>query len=200
MNTARCSQCGKPAIGLIGDHPVCVDCYLKFQQANQMYEANIFSYMNFLISQMEASVGLYGVTPRFEIPQPIIHHGSVNFHNIKVDRSNIGVINTGEIKNIEIARTVINKSGNAELTEEIRRFTEAVIAEKELNKEIKNQIIEQISFLATQAAIPKEKRKANIAKTVLKGIKDTLASLSSLTTIITSWDKLMPLFENIFNQ
>jgi len=200
MNTARCSQCGRPAIGLIGDHPICEDCYLKLQQANQMYEASISSYMNFLISQMEASVGLYGVTPRFEIPQPIIHQGSVNFHNIKVDRSNIGVINTGDIKNIEIARTVINKSGNTELTEEIRKFTEAVIAEEKLNREIKNQIIEQISFLATQAAIPKEKRKINVAKTVLKGIKDTLASFSSLATIITSWDKLMPLFENIFNQ
>ena len=26
---SNCSQCGKPAIVIVGDHPLCVDCNLK---------------------------------------------------------------------------------------------------------------------------------------------------------------------------
>ena len=199
METIKCSQCERPAIGFVSGLPLCVNCYYKLQQANWMQEATYANYMNFLIGQMEATVGLYGVTPRYEIPLPIIHQGSMNIQNIKVDKSNVGVINTGEIQRIEIARSFINKSGNNELTEAIREFTEAVIDEKSLNKDIKNQLIEMISFLSTQAALPKQNRKPNIAKTVLKSIKDTLAGLASLASLMASWDKIAALFEKLFN-
>ena len=198
METSNCAWCEKPAIGIVSGHPICINCYHKLQQANWMQESSIANYMNFLIGQAEAACGLYGVTPRYEIPQPIVHQGPMNIQNIRVDKSNVGVINTGEIQRIEIARSFINRSGNSELTEAIREFTEAVINEKNLNSEIKNQLIEMVSFLSTQAAFPKEKRQSTVAKTVLKSIKDILTSGASLTSIMSSWDKISALFEKIF--
>lgn len=62
-----------------------------------------------------------------------------------------------------------------------------------------NMLIEMISFLSTQAALPKENRKPNIAKRVLKSIKDTLAGLASLASLMASWDKIAALFEKLFN-
>jgi hypothetical protein len=198
MSDIKCSQCGKPAIGLVAEQPLCVDCYFKFQQANQMYNAGIYSYMNFLLSQMESAVGIYGITPKIEIPKSIIHQGPINLHNIRVDKSNIGVINTGDIGRIEIARNVINSSGDQDLSEAIREFTEAIIEDKTTNQDIKKALVEQISFLSAQAAIPKEKRQVSIAKAILKTVTGTLASLSSATTLITSWDKLVALFDKYF--
>ena len=100
IKVIKCSQCEKPAIGLVGEHPLYVDCYHKLQQTNQIYSASVYSYMNFLIGEMESAIGVYGATPRIEVPTPIVHQGPVNFHNIRVDKSIIGVINTGERENV----------------------------------------------------------------------------------------------------
>jgi hypothetical protein len=51
------------------------------------------------------------------------------FHNIKVDRSVIGSINTGEVKRIDVAMSHIGAYGNEELVKALKEFTEAVINE-----------------------------------------------------------------------
>lgn len=190
-----CSQCEKQAIIVIGKNPLCVDCFLKFQQAAQMQYVRLIQQANYSIDMMEATVGLYGVFPRYEVPQPVVHQGPFTFHNIKVDRSVVGSINTGEVKRIDVAMSHIKTSGNEELVKALKEFTEAVIAETELDAKIKNQIIEQISFLAYQSALPKENRKTGIVKAVLLGLKDTVSTIASLTS---SWGKLQRLLELIF--
>jgi len=136
-----CSQCGKPAVVQVAKNPLCIDCYLKLQQAIQMQDARCVQEMNYLIDAIEARVGLYGVLPRYQVPQSIIHQGSLTFHNIKVDRSVIGSINTGEVKHIDVCMSHIKTSGNEELVKALKDFTEAVISETKLNNDLKNQII-----------------------------------------------------------
>ena len=190
-----CSQCGKPAIVLVGNNPLCVDCHLKFQQAIQIQNASLMQEINYLTDMMETTVGIYGVLPRYKVPQPMVHQGPLTFHNIKVDRSVIGSINTGEVQRIDVAMSHIKTSGNEELAKALKEFTETVIAEAKLDTELKNQIIEQISFLASQSALPKEKQKSGIVKAVLLGIKYTVSTIATLSPL---WDKLQPLLERIF--
>ncbi len=85
MSMAACSQCGKPAVVGVGDNPLCVNCLYKFQQAILMRDRMLKEEVNFLIGQMEAVSSIYGLFPRYALPEPVIHQGPMNFHNIKVD-------------------------------------------------------------------------------------------------------------------
>ena len=190
-----CSQCGKPAIISVDNNPLCVDCYLKFQQAMQIQDTMYVQEMNYLTDMMESTVGLYGVLPKYKVRQPVVHQGSLTFHNIKVDQSVIGSINTGEVQRIDVAMSHIKTSGNEELVKALKEFTEAVIAETKLDAELKNQIIEQISFLTSQSALPKEKRKSGIIKAVLSGVKNMVSTMVVLSSL---WNNLQPFLEHIF--
>jgi len=194
---ASCIQCGKTAIVSVGGNPLCVDCYLKLVQAIQIQYDVHAREANYLMDEMEAAVGLYGLlpSPRYKIHQPMVHQGPLTFHNIKVDQSVVGSINTGEVQRIDVAMDRIKISGNEELVKILKKFTEAVIAETKLDAELKNQIIEQISFLASQSVLPKGKQKSGIVKAVLLGVKDTVSTIVSLSSL---WDKLEPLLERVF--
>lgn len=190
-----CNQCGKPAVISVGNNPLCVECYLKFQQASKIFCDTLIQEENYLLDMMEATIGLPGVLPRIKTPQPIVYKGPLTFHNIKVDQSVIGAINTGEVKRIDVTMDYINTFGNNELVKALKEFTQAVIDEKKIEIKMKNEIIEHISFLTSQAALPKEKQKTSIVKTVLSAIKDTISTIASLMLL---WGKLQPLLELVF--
>lgn len=57
------------------------------------------SLLNYLTARREMAVGMPGLFPRMEVPQPVIHSGHT-FHNVNVDRSVIDTINTGVIQNL----------------------------------------------------------------------------------------------------
>jgi len=193
---ARCSQCSKTAIFSVGEGkvPLCIDCYLKLQQAIELQDRRLKEELNYLTDSIEATVGLYGILPRYPIPKPIVRQGPVTLNNITVDRSTIGSINTGEIVNLDVAITSISKSGNENLVKALKEFTQAVIEEKKLNDIIKNQIIEQLSFLANQVNTPKERRKKGIIKAVLSEIRNNISTVAGLVVL---WEKLYPLFKGI---
>ncbi len=190
-----CNQCGKPAVATVGNNPLCVDCLLKLQQTIQIQDDRYVQKINYLIDSMEATVGLYGVLPRYKTPQPIIHQGALTFHNIKVDQSIIGSINTGEAKRIDVYMGHIKTSGNEELVKALKDFTEAFISETKLSNDLKNQILEQTSFLTSQSLLPKEKRKTGIIKALLSSVKDAVSTIVALSLL---WGTLQPLFELLF--
>jgi len=190
----KCSQCDKPAIVQIGNNPLCVDCNLKLQQAIKIRNDMLAEEMNYLTEQMETTVGLYGILPRYKITQPVVHQGDLTFNNIRVDKSIIGTINTGNIQSIDMTMSNIKISGDEQLAKAIGEFTQAVINETKVSMETRNQILEQLSFLTSQYELPKEKRKPTIIKNVLSAIKDTISTIADLVTI---WSVLEPLLTNI---
>ncbi|SRR5712692_1928128 len=172
-----CSQCGKPAVVLMGDHPVCVDCNLKIAQANQIRDRMLRQRHNDLIAQAEAVTGLYGVIPRYDLAEPVIHHGPITLHNIKVDGSVVGVINTGDVERIDSALTNIEMSGNAELQKVLREFTQAVLNQQGMDTLLRNEILEQLAVLTSQVTLPTHERKHGVVKAILK---EGLAHVSSV--------------------
>lgn len=198
MAPLKCSQCNRPAFVTAGGHPLCVEHYHMLQQANQIQDDREARYLNFLLGEMEAIGGLGPIFPRHQVSQPIIHQGTMKFQNIKVDRSNVGAINAGEVGKLDVMMSVISQRGNSELMKAIKEFTEAVIAAKEVDKEIKKELVEQITFLSTQAVSTKEKQKPSVVKSVIKTIKETLTNTANLASLLTSWNKFLPLFEQVF--
>ena len=193
---SNCSQCGKPAIVTVGDHPLCVDCNLKFQQAEEINNTFLERRANYLSDQIEATVGLPGILPRYPVRQPAVHQGVLTFNNIKVDNSVIGSINTGNVQSIDVAMSHIKASGNDDLAQEISKFTEAVIKEAAISKELRDDILEQLAFLMSEYGLSKAKRKTSIIKSVLLTIKDTVSTIASLST---AWSKIHPFLERIFS-
>jgi len=190
MSMAACSQCGKPAVVGVGDNPLCVDCLYKFQQAILMRDRMLKEEVNFLIGQMEAVSGIYGLFPRYALPEPVIHQGSMNFHNIKVDRSVVGAINTGNVKRIDVALDNIQaNSGDASLQQALKEFTEALLNEASLTAAAKNEVLEQLAVVAGQAAMPKESRSWGILKALVTNIGTQVAT----TGLAVLWDAIRPM-------
>jgi hypothetical protein len=86
-----CTQCrARPAIWRLEDHLLCVDCHLKFMQAQQIQFEQQARMINFLSDHMESMVGLPGISPRIALPKPIVHTGAMTLNNINVRDSVVG--------------------------------------------------------------------------------------------------------------
>jgi hypothetical protein len=191
----KCSQCGNAeAIYKMGEHLLCLNCTQKIKQMNHMDLVANMQMVNFLSGHMDSMVGLCGISPKFQIPEapPTINQqGDITLNNINVEKSVIGSINTGNIGQIEVALSNIRNGGDDELAKNIKEFTEAVLASTEITIEMKNEIIEQLSFLSGQATVPKESQKGSIIKPILSTIGKGIQHIPSLLTL---FEKLGPFF------
>ena len=185
LNMVACNQCGKPAVVAVGDNPLCVDCYSKFQQAVRQQDIMMKEHYNRVIGDAEALTGMYGITPRYEIQQPVIHQGDMTFHNIKVDRSVVGSINTGNVERIEVSLDHINQSGEEHFGSALAAFTRDVIKNADLSPEAKHEILEQLEVVTAEVAIPKERRRAGVLKSVGAGIASAVSTAADLATLWT---------------
>ncbi len=191
----KCSQCSNAkAIGTMHGHPLCLDCMYKIKQMEYMDLTANMRQINFLLGQAEATTGIYGLFPKYQIPEApriVNQQGDITLNNINVEKSVIGSINTGNIGQIEVALSNIRNGGDDELANNIKEFTEAVLASTELTIEMKNEIVEQLSFLSGQATVPKESQKGSIIKPILSTIGKGIQHIPSLLTL---FEKLGPFF------
>lgn len=97
-------------------------------------------------------------------------------NNIHVSDSQIGVLNTGNISNMDGIVTVLKNDGNTELAMTLATLTQAVIESNELAREQKDEIIELLGVLSSEAVAPKQNRKMAVVRTIF----------SKLTTLLTN--------------
>jgi hypothetical protein len=114
----RCYNCGKPAMYLVGPEgqevPLCLDCEYKRSQIHARQIEQNERMINFLTEQMEATVGMPGILPRFpERKVNIIQGGKTTFNNLTITGSNIGVLNTGNLKIVDSAISVLGQDPNS---------------------------------------------------------------------------------------
>ncbi len=186
-----CQQCGKPAIvgvGPDGKVRLCLDCYLKLQQALSNQQAHLASMLNYLTAEMEMMSGMPGLFPRMQVPRPVIHAGQT-YHNINVDRSVIGAINTGVVENLDVAMTNIRVGGDEQLADALRRMTEAVIQSTDLVTGQKNDALDHLAVIAEQAAKPKEQRSIGALKTIIQAFERIVRNSAALLAL---WQQFGP--------
>ncbi|MBP9841843.1 MAG: hypothetical protein KBC64_05405 [Simkaniaceae bacterium] len=159
--------------------------------------------MNHLAEEMEWMSGLpKGMMPRYALPSPKYKTivGDLTLNNISIDRSSIGVLNTGSIagnlQNIDASISVASSDPSLkEFKKVIQEFTEAVCKAQDASQDQQAVIIELLSAITEQVRLPKEKRKPSVVKGVIKEISGYADNIASL---ITLWNVAKPVVLAIF--
>ena len=143
----RC-ECGKISV-LEGSPALCVDCFYKLQVAQTLQLRNAAIGMNHAAREMDFISGLPGFTPQMQVPD--LPKAPMTLNNIKVDNSVVRSINTGEVGTIDVSITILEQAGNKEVSEALKRLTEAVV-NSTLAKEHKDALIDQVAYLRQHPA------------------------------------------------
>jgi hypothetical protein len=167
--------------------PLCLDCYFKFSQIQQQQLESSERMMNYLSDEMAASVGLPPMGPRFPPrPQPVVVAGA-KLHNIHVNNSVVGTINTGSIGTVDQSISALVQSGEPELAEAIKALSEAILQSGDLTQNQKNELVESLSVISKEAATPKEARQNTVALSLLGKAMKVTALANDITDVCQKW-------------
>jgi len=192
-----CTQCrARPPIWSLGDHFLCVDCYLKLMQAQQIQADQSAPMINFLIDQMDSRVGLPGFSPKIAMPQPIVHAGDMTLNNISIRDSVVGAVNTGEIERLDLAMTNVRAAGNSELANTLKELTQAILDAEDVTEAQRKEMLEAMSYLATQAVLPDSERQKSFGARAIRTLKELLGVSGSLATLAQI---AIPVLQRIFS-
>ena len=97
------------------------------------------------------------------------------------------VINTGTIGTVDAALTTLKQSGESLVASAIQELTEAVALSESVTNEVKAELLEILSFLATEATAPKERRRSTVAKNLLVDLSTIVAGIASLAQLWQQW-------------
>jgi hypothetical protein len=185
----KCNQCGKPAIVKYDFGLLCVDCNLKFLQANDIAVGRMQEQINFLMDEMEMVAGVRLGGGRYPVRKPpIVHTGAMNIRPIVLSNSVVGNINQGTVQNLNASLkniTIVNQS----YAKGIKDFIEKVAEDQALTQEQKEDLAEKIEFLTQQ--IQSSNKNTSVIKTVVSSINTIVAISSGLATL---WTALSPIF------
>jgi len=105
--------------------------------------------------------------------------------NIKLENSPIGVLNTGTIKSVEKALTILEQSGESKFSASIKNLSEAIL-NSNVSNDIKFKIMEKVSVLATEGTLPKEKINKSAMRPLIQELAALIQGVSSLSQL---WDQ-----------
>jgi hypothetical protein len=171
----------------VGDQnvPLCLDCYYKFAQIQQQQLENNERMMNYLSDEMDYTVGLPHMGPRFPPrPRPVVVAGT-KLHNINVNNSVVGTINTGSIGSVDQSITALVQSGEPELAQAIKELSEAVLQSGDLTRNQKNELIESLSTISREAASPPAARQNTVAVSLLDKAMKVTALANDIAGVCT---------------
>lgn len=168
----------------------------------QAGQAERMAMINYLRESIEYTMGVPGAQPpRIQIPVPVVHNAPVmntTHNNIQVDHSIVGSISTAQVGRINVAMRDISNGGSEEVMQAIKAITEAMVNSDELESSKKDQLLEQMAFIAEQAALPPAQRQASVIQVVLAAVSKTLINVASLATIWAQWgDNLIRFFQHL---
>lgn len=110
---------------------------------------------------------------------------------INVTNSVIGMLNTGQIKNIETININIgklNETGADEVAEALKNVTAAVADSAELLDDAKSDALDQLENLSEQATLPEaERSKPGVLKAMFTTLNVALSAGGSLAGIWATW-------------
>ena len=158
------------------------------QHAQNERFAQLMAYRNYLSELMGVMTGVPLSLPQVRIPQPIyqnVNRGPTLNH-INIDRSIIGMLNTGSIQDvqqIDINVKTIAEAGQVDIANAIKALTEAVASSKDVSDQQRTEILDQLNLVSSEAAIPAPSRKTGIIKPVLTGLATGISAVGSLAKL-----------------
>ncbi len=188
-----CGQCGKPAIGQAGGVPLCVDCYYRLAVAQTLQLRNAAIGANAAAQQLDFVTGLRNFTPRMQVPD--VPPAPFTLNNIRVDRSTVSAINTGEVSKIDVSITVLKQAGNKDVSEALKSLTQAIVDASEMSNESKSQTLDQVAYLSEQAAAAATDRKPGMIKAACAALTQMA---TTTTALATAWKTAEPILRTHF--
>ncbi len=111
--------------------------------------------------------------------------------DISLHDSSIGVLNAGEIRNIEsisVSVTALSSKGYSEVADALKALTESVTRSAEMSPRERTELLDNLEELSRQAALAEKKRaKPAVIKSILLGISTTLAGVGGLAEVWSTW-------------
>lgn len=126
-------------------------------------------------------------------------NGSIKKHsNFNISDSNIGILNTGQINDIESINLSINniaKSGNEEFSEALSKVLQAVIDEKHFSENDRSDLLTQLNHIGNEAKKPENKRTPHaIMKPIINGIGTSLSAAGGAASVWAVWGPVIRSF------
>lgn len=135
-----------------------------------------------------------------ELQHKLIENSKPHVTNIEynIENSNIGLLNSGDIKKVKKIESNINQlnsTGNIKIADSINKITNEVIKSPILSDDLKNEVIEQLLEISKQANLPKEKRSSkSVIRAIFNSIGATLGAVGGLAEIWSTWGKNIAAF------
>jgi hypothetical protein len=174
-------------------------CWTAYQNTIQENQRLNFAFMNYLQDEMAFVVGLPRIGPRVRVPMPTyIDKAPITMNttnNIQVEAgSQVGQINAGALVYLNKAVTAFNKTGQPDVADALRSFTQQVVDSKNLKSEDQQQILDLLRALVSEIAKPKAERNPSVFRLALQTIGPLVSAASA---IATHWDHLKQLLEHL---
>ena len=110
---------------------------------------------------------------------------------IEISGSTVGMLNTGEIKQVETisvnVSTLANSDQSQQIAEAIKNLAETVTTSQEISEQERTEILEQLGLLSEQATLAPTERKAGLIKPTLTALATTLSAFGGLAEIWSTW-------------
>jgi hypothetical protein len=118
---------------------------------------------------------------------------SHTFNNIRVENSQVGVINTGNLARIDAAVTMTRGSDAELIGECIKRLTQGVLEEQTLDPTKKAEIIELVEALSDQVV---RGRKKSVMSSILQSIRDRTSDVAGIAKSARDlYEEIKPLLD-----
>lgn len=182
----RCSQCSRPAVASMSGQNLCVEHAAMMAGVVQRQQEQSAAMINFLHEQIEYTMGVPSSGPRIAIPQPpptVVHRGNVTTNQFRIDRSVIGAVNTAEVAKIEVSMNNIQNQDSTYFAAAIKELTEAFAANAELQDSKKEELLEILSYLSSQATLPEQQQQKTLIKRMLSRVPQIIATAADLTAL-----------------
>ena len=152
--------------------------------------------LNYKNEELEHSIGFGYKKGRIHIPMPnMIKTGDFMYHNLRVDNSVVGSINTGNIGKLDVNMHAMRAENKQELADTLQRLTQAILDANDIKTGDKNSALEWLSFLSNQALTPKSELQPTMGKAAIFALREILTTAGSVASI---WSVAEPLLKNLF--
>lgn len=190
-----CGNCGKPAIVYLGSYPACIDCKYKHDMGQWMQFTQNAAMFNLAAQEIDAAIGIGPRSPTIQIPRAPVPPISYNNQTVSVSGGNVGAINFGNVREIQVNLRSLVETGAPDIVEPLTKLTDAVLNAQDADEPTKNELLEQIATLTALANAKPEERKPGVVRALFSAIKD---GAGAITSVAGAWAAVEPLVAGHF--
>lgn len=170
---------------------MCLNCYSKFQAVNESQQRGLERMMNYLMDEAAWAAGIpMPNAPRFPEPKPPVYMQNPTVNSLQIQNSVVGAVNQGYVESMNASLSQISQVNESE-AKVVKMFADMLIQSQEIDKQEKDAILQQLSFLTAQLSIKKEERPRAVIDAMLETITKALTAGGLLMTL---WVKIKGMF------